>query len=118
LVKKIGVACPRCGGELLERRGKTGKIFYGCEKYPQCEFTSWDLPLKEQCPKCGSMLLEHSERNGKKKIYCSNLECEDARPVRSVAATSGTRRTSKTTTARKTAGARKTTTRKRATAKK
>lgn len=118
LVKKIGVACPRCGGELLERRGKTGKIFYGCENYPQCEFTSWDLPLKEQCPKCGSMLVEHSERNGKKKIYCSNPECEDARPVRSATATSSTRRTSKTTTARKTAGARKTTTRKRATAKK
>ena len=81
IVKKIGVPCPLCGGEIIERKTKTGKIFYGCEKYPECEFTTWDLPLNESCPQCGHMLLEHTERNGRKRKYCSNPECTNARPV-------------------------------------
>ncbi len=86
IVKKIGVACPVCGGELTERKTRTGKIFYGCEKYPECEYTTWDLPLQESCPKCGHMLVEHTERSGRKRKYCSNPECADARPVRPAAA--------------------------------
>ena len=85
IVKKIGVPCPLCGGEIIERKTKTGKIFYGCEKYPECEFTTWDLPLNENCPQCGHMLLEHTERNGRKRKYCSNPECTNARPVRAAA---------------------------------
>ena len=85
IVKKIGVPCPLCGGEIIERKTKTGKIFYGCEKYPECEFTTWDLPLNESCPQCGHMLLEHTERNGRKRKYCSNPECTNARPVRAAA---------------------------------
>ncbi len=86
IVKKIGVSCPVCGGELTERKTRTGKIFYGCEKYPECEYTTWDLPLQENCPKCGHMLVEHTERSGRKRKYCSNPECADARPVRPAAA--------------------------------
>lgn len=85
IVKKIGVACPVCGGELIERKTKTGKIFYGCERYPECEYTTWDLPLQEKCAKCGQMLVEHTERSGRKRKYCSNPECVDARPVRPAA---------------------------------
>lgn len=81
LLKKIGVSCPQCGSELIERTTKTGKIFYGCEKYPACDFTTWDLPLNEACEKCGHMLVEHTERSGRRHKYCSNPECTNARPV-------------------------------------
>ena len=110
ILVKVGVKCPKCGGEIIERKTKTGKIFYGCEKYPDCDYTSWDKPLNEECSKCGHMLVEHVERNGRKQKFCSNPECADARPVRTVAA--------KTTTATKTTTTKKTTTRKTTAAKK
>ena len=110
ILVKVGVKCPKCGGEIIERKTKTGKIFYGCEKYPDCDYTSWDKPLNEECSKCGHMLVEHVERNGRKQKFCSNPECADARPIRAVAA--------KTTTAAKATTAKKTTTRKTTAAKK
>lgn len=83
ILKKIGVICPTCHkGEVIERKTKTGKLFYGCEHYPECDFTSWDKPLLETCDKCGSVLVEHVERNGKKQKYCFNVECVNARPVK------------------------------------
>ena len=108
IVKKIGVACPHCGGEVIERKTKTGKLFYGCERYPECDFTTWDLPLNETCPQCGSMLVEHTERNGRKRKFCSNPECKNARPVRAAAASkqeatlSAAAKTTRTTRAGKT----------------
>ena len=108
IVKKIGVACPHCGGEVIERKTKTGKLFYGCERYPECDFTTWDLPLKETCLQCGSMLMEHTERNGRKRKFCSNPECKNARPVRAAAASkqeaapSAAAKATRTTRARKT----------------
>jgi len=52
---KIGVDCPECGGDLVERkvRGKGGRVFYGCANYPACNFTTWTRPLPEPCPLCG-----------------------------------------------------------------
>lgn len=79
ILKKIGIKCPKCGGEIIERKSKRGKYFYGCEAYPQCDFTSWDKPNLEPCPKCGSMQYEKVERNGNKKSYCSNDNCELAK---------------------------------------
>ena len=108
IVKKMGVACPHCGGEVIERKTKTGKLFYGCERYPECDFTTWDLPLKETCLQCGSMLVEHTERNGRKRKFCSNPECKNARPVRAAAASkqeatlSAASKTTRTTRAGKT----------------
>lgn len=85
ILKKIGVICPTCHkGEVIERKTKTGKLFYGCEHYPECDFTSWDKPLLETCDKCGSVLVEHVERNGKKQKYCFNVECVNARPVKKI----------------------------------
>ncbi len=67
-----GVPCPTCtAGELLARRTKRGKIFYGCSSYPQCDFALWDKPTGEKCPTCGSLLVEKG-----KKIQCSNKECK------------------------------------------
>lgn len=54
LPKEIGVTCPICGkGQVIERKTKRNRIFYGCDRYPECEFTSWDLPVGRSCPKSG-----------------------------------------------------------------
>ena len=82
LLVKIGVPCPNCGGEVTERRTRTGRVFYGCENYPVCEFVSWDKPTTQPCPVCGKQLLERKEGNGKVKYFCSDPECENAAPKR------------------------------------
>lgn len=108
ILHPIGVKCPKCGADILERKSKTGKVFYGCEKYPECDYTTWDKPLNEKCPDCGAMMVEHVERNGSKRKFCSNPECSKARPVYA----------SKTTAAKKTTATKATTAKKTATAKK
>lgn len=66
ILKKTGVPCPKCGkGEVVERRSKKRRIFYGCDRYPECDFVSWDKPIQRQCPKCGSYLVEKKSKNGK-----------------------------------------------------
>ena len=79
ILEKIGVTCPQCGGDLIARHSKTGRLFYGCANYPTCHFTSWDKPTNETCPQCGSMMLEHVERNGKKTLHCSNENCPNSK---------------------------------------
>lgn len=75
IVEKVGVACPKCGADILKRKAKRGgRIFYGCERYPECDFVSWDLPLAEKCPVCGSYMVQKQGKAGKKKA-CSNKEC-------------------------------------------
>jgi DNA topoisomerase I len=55
----------------VERKTKKGRIFYGCNKYPQCDFSTWNKPTGEKCPKCGSLIVWA----GKDKTKCSNKEC-------------------------------------------
>jgi DNA topoisomerase-1 len=57
LLNKIGVACPDCGGDLVERSTRRRRVFYGCAKYPHCRFTSWARPLPGHCPQCGGLLV-------------------------------------------------------------
>ena len=57
LVAKIGVACPKDGGEIVERRTKQGRIFYGCANYPGCDFTSWKRPIPQRCDRCGGLMV-------------------------------------------------------------
>jgi len=57
LLEKIGVACPQDNGDLVARKTKKGRTFYGCVNYPECDFTSWKLPLPQPCPKCQSLLV-------------------------------------------------------------
>ena len=78
ILKKIGVKCPECGGDVIERRTKTRKVFYGCSNYPECKFTSWDRPTEQRCPKCGHVLYERTDKNGTQKLFCINEACEDA----------------------------------------
>ena len=70
--EKIGVACPLCGHDLIVRKTKTGRTFYGCSHYPECHFTSWDKPINETCPLCGHIMLEAVQRGGKVVHHCSN----------------------------------------------
>lgn len=69
----VGVPCPKCGGDIVERKTKRGRTFYGCSNYPKCDFISNDSPLADKCPKCGKNLFK---KNGKKKkIYCITENC-------------------------------------------
>ena len=74
ILKPIKAPCPKCGAQVLERKSKKGKTFYGCSAYPDCDFISWDMPLEDKCPECGSyMVLAKFGRKSYKK--CSNEEC-------------------------------------------
>ena len=75
LPKNINVPCPQCGAELLERVSRKGRKFYGCERYPECDFVSWDLPVKEKCPVCGGRMVQ--KRGAKDTLYhvCVNETC-------------------------------------------
>ena len=72
--KSTGVACPKCGGNIVERKSKRGTVFYGCDKYPDCDFTLWNEPTGEQCPDCKSLLVKKVLRKGT-VISCSNMKC-------------------------------------------
>ncbi len=73
LLKKIGVACPECGADLVERQTKARRTFYGCSRYPECKWTSWQKPLPEPCPKCGGLMVE-AGKGGPRCTRCSPAE--------------------------------------------
>ena len=76
LLVDTGVKCPKCGGSIVERKTRRGRKFYGCKNYPECDYTTWDTPLKDNCPVCGSFLLKHQYKNGRALVYCSNDDCK------------------------------------------
>ncbi|AXQ78690.1 type I DNA topoisomerase [Streptococcus chenjunshii] len=77
ITKEIGVTCPLCGqGQVIERKTKRNRIFYGCDRYPDCDFTSWDRPINRKCPKSGDFLVEKKVRGGGKQVVCSNENCD------------------------------------------
>ncbi|MBO5060185.1 MAG: type I DNA topoisomerase [Clostridia bacterium] len=72
---ETGVKCPVCGGEILAKKSRKGKTYYGCENNPKCDFMVWDTPVKkEKCPECGGVLLKRKGKNA--KTYCSNEKCK------------------------------------------
>lgn len=76
LVNKVGVKCPKCKeGEIILRKSKKGKSFYGCSNYPECDFISWYKPTGEICKECGSYMVEKHTKNETKEV-CSNKECK------------------------------------------
>ncbi len=78
-----GVTCPKCKeGEIVQRKSKRGRVFYGCERYPKCDFTAWDKPINEFCDTCGSIMVQKEYKNGTVKKYCSNEECSTRPPKR------------------------------------
>ena len=74
IVVDSGGVCPKCGGRVLVKKSKGGRVYYGCEQHPNCDFMTWDEPLKETCPKCGKTLFKHRGKAG--KIYCAAEGCD------------------------------------------
>ena len=74
IVEKLDVQCPKCGGDILKRHTKKGKVFYGCANYPACDFVSWDKPVPGKCPKCGGILVQRMGQNGP-FIACGDRNC-------------------------------------------
>lgn len=75
-VRSTGVTCPKCGkGQIVERKSKYGKMFFGCNKYPDCDFVLWNEPTGDVCPKCGSLVVKRVMKNGE-KLECSNRSCD------------------------------------------
>ncbi len=70
--KDIGVACPKCSSKIVMKNGKNRTVFYSCEKYPTCDFSSWDMPTNEKCPDCGEMLFR---KKGQAMHVCHNKDC-------------------------------------------
>lgn len=69
-LEKVGVACPICGKDVVLRKTKKGRKYYGCEDNPECEFMSWQKPSDQKCPRCGSYMVEKGN-----KLCCSNEQC-------------------------------------------
>jgi len=75
LPKNINVPCPKCGSELLERISRKGRKFYGCEKYPECDFVSWDRPVADKCPVCGDRMVFKAGAKDTFFHVCVNETC-------------------------------------------
>ena len=69
-LEKIGVACPKCGKDVILKKTKKGRMFYGCEGYPECDFVSWQKPADKKCPKCGGYMIEKGS-----KLVCADETC-------------------------------------------
>ncbi len=81
LVVTTGVKCPKCGeGDVIQRKSKYGKIFYGCSKYPDCDFVSWNEPVAKKCPDCGAYLVKKITKK-ESKLVCSNNSCSYSEPL-------------------------------------
>lgn len=78
--KTTGVVCPKDGGDIVERKSRRGKVFYGCANYPKCDYTLWNKPVAEPCPQCGAAFLTEkiTKRHGR-QLICANEECDYVR---------------------------------------
>ncbi len=81
LLVTTGVKCPKCGdGDVIQRKSKYGKVFYGCSKYPDCDFVSWNEPVNEKCPECSSYLVKKITKK-ESSLQCSNPNCSFSKPL-------------------------------------
>lgn len=75
ILEETGHECPKCGGRIVIRRTRKGRVFFGCDGYPKCDFVSWDPPIDGKCPRCGTFLVEKTAKKSK-TVYCPNPDCE------------------------------------------
>lgn len=75
IVTYIEAPCPKCGARLMEKTSRKNRKFYGCEKYPDCDFVSWEKPVKEKCPHCGGYMVEKRTKKGERVLLCANEKC-------------------------------------------
>jgi DNA topoisomerase-1 len=79
-LKSTGIVCPVDAGDVVERKSRRGKVFYGCANYPKCEFTLWNKPVHEACPKCGwKFLTEKTTKKHGRQLMCANEQCDYVR---------------------------------------
>ncbi|HFQ94989.1 MAG TPA: type I DNA topoisomerase [Anaerolineae bacterium] len=78
IVEDTGVKCPKDGGRIIKKRSRKGRIFYGCENWPKCDFVTWNEPINVRCPKCGSVLVKANKTTAK----CANPECDFSMPLK------------------------------------
>lgn len=74
---EIAAPCPVCGGKLLEKTSRKGRKFYGCERYPECDFVSWEMPVEQRCPKCGGYMVFKRGKKGENYHVCANENCRE-----------------------------------------
>jgi len=80
--KTIGMKCPECNeGEVVERRSKRGKTFYGCNRWPDCNFVTWGKPVQEKCPECGGPYMVEKWLKAGPVLQCPNAECKHKQPM-------------------------------------
>ena len=81
LIVETGVKCPRpeCGGKIIEKKSKRGRIFYGCSNYPNCDYASWGKPVPVKCEKCGADFLIEKRKGGSKILVCAHEGCDYSR---------------------------------------
>lgn len=72
ILHETGATCPKCGGNVIQKKSRKGRVFFGCSNYPNCDFVTWDEPMKDNCPRCGKSLFK--KRAG--VIYCPNPDCD------------------------------------------
>jgi len=78
--KTTGVLCPKDGGDIVERKSRRGKVFFGCANYPDCDFTLWNRPVAEKCPDCGApFLVEKITKRHGRQLICNNEDCSYVR---------------------------------------
>ncbi len=78
--KTTGVLCPKDGGDIVERKSRRGKVFFGCANYPDCDFTLWNRPVAEKCPDCGApYLVEKVTKRHGRQLVCNNEDCSYVR---------------------------------------
>ncbi|WP_339196570.1 type I DNA topoisomerase [Aeribacillus sp. FSL k6-2211] len=77
ILKEIGLKCPKCHeGNIVERKSKRRRVFYGCDRYPECDFISWEKPVERKCPKCGEILVEKRLKKGV-QVQCSSCDYKE-----------------------------------------
>ena len=79
LVVEMPGRCPKCGGRILKKTSRNGYTYYGCDKFPTCDFMTWDVPVKDDCPVCGKTMFKKAGR-GFNKPFCANPECSNFLP--------------------------------------
>jgi DNA topoisomerase-1 len=78
--KSTGLVCPLDGGDVVEKKTRRGKVFFGCANYPKCEFTLWNRPVLEPCPKCKApFLVEKITKKHGRQLICNNEDCDYVR---------------------------------------
>ena len=75
IVKSTDIKCLACGGNIIQRKSRSGRIFYGCDKYPECRYVAWDLPVAEKCPECGTQMAKRTFRGGNSTVACPSKDC-------------------------------------------